>query len=131
MKNFLKLSVVAIGLMFASCSSDDDNTNPLVGKWYYVSASALGNNISLSDCEKKSYMTFTEESFTDVSYDLYDNSCESETTVGSYVTKDGKLIVSDNDSSKSINADYSISGNELTLVVTIDGESGTAVYKRK
>ncbi|WP_233882043.1 lipocalin-like domain-containing protein [Tenacibaculum piscium] len=132
MKNFLKVSLVAVVLMFASCSSDDDNTNPLVGKWNYFSSSMSGSNANLSNCESKSYMVFTEETFTEVSYELYEGNCESETSVGSYITKDGKIILSDNDSSESINLEYSISGDELTVKAKEDGEALiTVVYKRK
>lgn len=74
MKKFLKVSLIAIALVFASCGDDNDDNekNPLIGKW---------NLISESDCEKKTYFKFAEESFTWVDYELEEDEFEEDDCV--------------------------------------------------
>jgi len=71
MKFFLKLSVVAVALIFASCSDDDDDKDSLIGKWNVVSVS----DESLSEWDKKSYFTFREDELTVVNYELDNDIC--------------------------------------------------------
>lgn len=130
MKNLLRLSVLVITLIFASCddSNDNDDKNPLIGFWLLESKSSEDR---LSGCQKESYIKFTEYDFEMANYYIdfeNDDDCKAKKREADYTREDEDTLIF-TDKNESI--DYSISEDKLTLVFKDDkGETTTSVYKK-
>ncbi|MEW7289029.1 lipocalin family protein [Aquimarina sp. 2304DJ70-9] len=78
--------ILFIAATFTSCSGDDDNvvpqnenpqsTSKLIGKWGQISFTQQGEAMTITDCEKKSTIEFTSESYTDIGYAPVNTDCQ-------------------------------------------------------
>ena len=111
-----------------SCSKDDDGNDnspaSIVGTWKSVSAS-FGSVTFDYDDQAYMLLEITDTKITDKTFDKGSEVTE-ETTSFNY-TLNGDKIMNGNE----MYAQYSLSGNTLTLTRTELGITGTVVYKRQ
>lgn len=131
-KKLLILSITILSLI--SCSSNDDNLDPIIGTWYKFSE----EGIESSDCEKKTTVTFNENSnFKSISYESIDNECIKEDEYSSNWKNKGSGVYSTGTGNEATDAtvSFSDSNNTLTSVFTEEHQGKTytdiTVYKRK
>ena len=129
MKKILTLAFVALTLLATACGkSNNDNPNPqddtkkvLIGTWRIETVTVNGTALVLSDCDKKSYIVFSEKEM--INY-LYNNKkCDTPQEVRATYSILGNVIriVTKN---KTSDKNFSISGKKLILSHTeeINGE---------
>lgn len=96
--SILFVSVLTLGLAVTSCSSDDDNSGSIEGKWAPVKMGTLINGQELlvaipneGKCDSDITEFKTDGKFTELSYEFYDNKCNSSTDNGTWTLKDKTL----------------------------------------
>ncbi len=85
MKNRCTVFLILIGLVFVSCNKDDDNTesenqqsnSKLIGKWGQVSFVQGEDLMVVTDCEKRSTIEFTQNSYKEIGYAPVNTDCRS------------------------------------------------------
>ncbi|MDO4880048.1 MAG: lipocalin family protein [Capnocytophaga sp.] len=118
MTTFKLITISIISFLGLACSKSDDNTqdnvkNTLIGKWNIVSRTDAGENALRDDCEKKSYITFTENEYIDSFFTTKNGECVKEEDKLTYTISEDKIIVSN--SYESVSYSFTIVGNQLTF----------------
>ncbi len=122
---FLAVLVVLGSASFASCSDDDDDTNPIVGTWkqtastseYFIDGESQGDpseNI-VDDNNYQQFVFKADDSFSSV---YVEEDYDDENGSGTYTTKDTTLSLLWVDDSESDDYTYTISGSTLILIST-------------
>ena len=129
MKKILTLAFAALTLLATACGkSNDENPKPqddakkaLIGTWRIEKI--VINNIEMdrTECEKKSYFVFTENTFS--VYNFSDRKCDNpEKTEGTYsISNDILILVS---KEKTLDTTFSILENKLIMNRTGKNEFG-------
>ena len=120
MKKILTLAFVALTLLATACGkSNDENPKPqddakkaLIGTWKIESVTVNETIQVLSDCDKKSYIVFSEKEM--INYLYSDKKCNTPQEVTATYSVLGNIIrtVTKNETS---DENFSISGNKLIL----------------
>lgn len=95
----LFLSVMALGLSVASCSSsDDDNSGSIEGKWTPVKMGSIINGTEVlvnipneGKCDNDIVEYTSDGKFTDLEYEFTNNKCTPSTDKGTWTLKDKTL----------------------------------------
>ncbi len=104
-----RLILLAVFTLFVfSCKDDEEPLSPLVGTW------TLTTEV-YSNCDDPDWN----------GTDTYNCSADVDDCIKVTFTKDNKLTISIGDGSISVNGTYSISGNQLTLIIFGDSLTGT------
>ncbi len=128
MKKVMFLFVLALGVMFNSCSKDDDSDNgSLIGKWELTSASVDGKEQEdiRFGCSKKSYVRFTDKEMT--WFMIVGENCDAENFVAEYIIK-ADMITFEGEAKY---LKYSVSGNKLKLTFPNFDGGGHQVFNYK
>ena len=122
MKKIFTLAFIALTLLATACGkSNNDNPNPtpqddakkaLIGTWKIESVTVNEMIQVLSDCDKKSYIVFSEKEM--MNYLYSDKKCNTPQEVTATYSVLGNIIrtVTKNETS---DENFSISGNKLIL----------------
>lgn len=123
MKKILILTIALVSLF--SCSSDDKDLDPIVGKWYVFSK----DGVETDECERKGNLTFNEDgSTTSVYYESLNNECLKGGDEGTATWKNkGNNVYSITRGKESNDATLVFSDNNNTFTIPADN----MVYKRK
>ncbi len=129
MKKNLILVFIAIASFVVSCGKDEDNS--LEGTWYLESVTENGVTVELSACEKKTFVTFSGNTYSSVSYDdknLTGDCTVDDSITGTYSVVNGTMTTVNSDGETSTTF-YSVSRNKLTITekVTKNGVVYTIV----
>ncbi len=133
MKKIILLFTIATSIIFASCSSDDDNSGPVdtqdkfIGVWKITQEFEDGVEVTVATCDLQDVLTVTEdEKFSGTSHVMENGTCVLEDTfTGTWENLgDNKYkITSDMDGTESVEATITFSGNTMTVVTNDeDGE---------
>lgn len=104
MKKIIMLACLAISTLVISCGKDENQS--IEGTWYYYSATVEGKVQLFSDCMQKSSVTFAGNN--------------EATFVGYSPNNQGECV-----KEKEENGTYSISGNEITILISQKAEKHT------
>ena len=120
MKKIFTLAFIALTLLATACGkSNDENSKPqddakkaLIGTWKIESVTVNETIQVLSDCDKKSYIVFSEKEM--INYLYSDKKCNTPQEVTATYSVFGNIIrtITKNETS---NENFSISGNKLIL----------------
>ncbi|KQO34697.1 hypothetical protein ASF10_03015 [Flavobacterium sp. Leaf82] len=96
--SILFLSVLALGLASVSCSSDDDNSGSIEGKWTPVKMGSVVNGQEVlvnipndGKCDNNTIEYISGGKFTDIEYEFENNKCTPLTDKGTWTLKDNIL----------------------------------------
>ncbi|WP_400070845.1 lipocalin family protein [Zobellia russellii] len=137
-RSFILLSAITLGL-FSSCSDDDSSESPedaLIGSWQLVSESENDDPFELDNCDLEETVIFKSDGiFEYIDYDPAEdneNECvvdDNDNFSGKWeIIEAGKLFTAE-DGFDGETADYTISGDQLTISTVDQDENGTYVYK--
>ncbi len=74
MRKIFSLALIALAMIVVSCGKKDDEDkvtpNKLVGTWYLESLKFDGQAQTLTDCDKRSNITFRETEYSIMNYKL-------------------------------------------------------------
>lgn len=140
MKKPILLAFLALGLAFTSCNKDDDapvaeqQATKLQGTWQLQSQLYDGEQETLNDCELESTIAFKSDNTMENDYRYMSNDqCMSDITSGTWeVISEGKIKVSEsgNGFSISVNGNFTISNDILTLIYTDEDGESKQIYKK-
>lgn len=125
MKKILTLAFAALTLLATACGkSNDENPKPqndakkaLIGTWYLVSTSEVGDQ--LTECDKKEHFVITESTITHfTTSETKEKGCLTEEAKSSYTIKNDTLIVG------KTTFLFSVLGDKLTLTFFVKDGKG-------
>ena len=127
MKKILTLAFVALTLLATACGkSNDENPKPqddakkaLIGTWYLVSSTDAGEDVKLTECNKKSHIIITEDQFTNVSFHFKKSTgdCIKQPDLKFTYSISNNTLLLTSIEKKKIVAIFSIYGNNLILKI--------------
>lgn len=141
MKKFLKKAIVllvftgiAVASVLSSCSKDDDDSNPLIGKWGVEQFILKDVQSITGTTDTTKYISTDEEYFTiefknDNSYSILYPNTKDRTASGTY-TLSGSEISIKSSTNFTNKATYEISNNKLTLTSKNDNGERIETYKK-
>lgn len=96
--SILFLSVLTFGLSVTSCSSDDDNSGSIEGKWTPVKIGSVLNGQEIlvnipndGKCDRNITEFTSDGKFNDIEYEFYNDKCNASTDKGTWSLKDNIL----------------------------------------
>lgn len=123
MKKILILTITLLTL-FSCSKSDDDISNPIIGKWQHHESFTNDINDNITDCRKKTTIEFKSNyELTIIDYSLDNTNCTSLTNNGTWSNTNGTdydiaLIDSDGKSNYEETNTLIFSNNNNTFTVT-------------
>lgn len=125
MRKIFSLALIALTMMVVSCGkkdSDDVTPNKLVGTWYLESMKRDGQAQTLTDCDKRSNITFRETEYSTMNYKLKNtNDCGLTTEEGTY-TISGNVLVAKPKGKEMKSTKVSLSGGKLIFTKETDDD---------
>ena len=125
MRRIFSLALIALTMMVVSCGkkdSDDVTPNKLVGTWYLESMKRDGQAQTLTDCDKRSNITFRETEYSTMNYKLKNtNDCGLTTEEGTY-TISGNVLVAKPKGKEMKSTKVSLSGGKLIFTKETDDD---------
>lgn len=124
MRRIFSLALIALAMMVVSCGkkdSDDVTPNKLVGTWYLESMKSDGQAQTLTDCDKRSNIVFSDREYTRKIYDLKNTGyCDLvNTEEGTYTISGNNFVVKPKGEGME-SVKISLSGDKLILSDTVD-----------
>ncbi len=124
MRKIFSLALIALAMIVVSCGKKDDEDkvtpNKLVGTWYLESLKFDGQAQTLTDCDKRSNITFRETEYSIMNYKLKNtNDCGLTTEEGTY-TISGNVLVAKPKGKEMESSKVSLSGGKLIFTTETD-----------
>ncbi|EZH74008.1 hypothetical protein ATO12_14110 [Aquimarina atlantica] len=141
MKKYCLLGFIIIGIVMISCNNDDDNkenenlssTSVLVGKWGQTSFRQNGELMNITDCEKRSTIEFTSDSYTEIGYAPVNTDCQIDFEITGTWTEEGDKLtlnyVFEGKTTIDI-AMFTITDDVLTIMYNDEGAITTFDYQK-
>ncbi|TSE08272.1 lipocalin family protein [Aquimarina algiphila] len=140
MKKF-SVFILLFTSILMSCNSDDDNpqsenpesTSKLIGKWGEISFSQQGEMMTITDCEKRSTIEFSAQSYTDIGYAPVNTDCQIDyQDTGTWNEDGNKLTLTYTDEGETIveEAVFTIIDDILTIEYDDEGFKTEFGYKK-
>ncbi|SQA78514.1 Uncharacterised protein [Capnocytophaga ochracea] len=136
MKKIFTLAFLALTLLVSACGkSNNDNPNPtpqddtkkaLIGTWYLVSSNDAGEDVKLTECNKKSHIIITEDQFINVGFHFKKSTgdCIKQPDLKFTYSISNNTLLLTSIEKKKIVAIFSISGNNLILKILRKKDDG-------
>lgn len=139
----LGVFILLFSFVILSCNSDDDNNNPedgnqdptseLLGNWKLISFSQQGEVMTITDCEKRSTITFTADSYTDIGYAPVNDGCQIDyEDNGTWVEDGNKLTLTYSEEGETFvdEATFTVVDNVLTITYNDEGFITASDYEK-
>ena len=127
MRKIFSLALIALAMIVISCGKKDDEDkvtpNKLVGTWYLESMKRDGQAQTLTDCDKRSNITFRETEYSIMNYNKLKNTndCRLTTEEGTY-TISGNVLVAKPKGKEMKSTKVSLSGGKLIFTKETDDD---------
>ena len=129
--------VIGISSIFVSCSKSDSNNSPsIVGKWEYSQEGEILNNQEVltdyqntSGCEKDFVEFKSDNSFSDVNFNLSGSVCSPDITTGTY-TQSGNSIITTSGNLSVTNQIITVNTTTLKVKYTSDSHLYVNVFTK-